>query len=69
MFLQTVTGDTLVLDRSLADRATKVFREAEGDLKDESELSYIDDFQHEDEEEEKDLENANLLAPVLAGKS
>ena len=46
-----------MLDRSLADRATKVFREAEGDLKDESELSYIDDFQHEDEEEGKDLEN------------
>ena len=36
-------------------------------LKDESELSYIDDFQHEDEE--NDSENRDLLAPVLAGKS
>ena len=63
--LQTVTGDTLVLDRKSADDATKVFRAADSQLKVESELAYIDDFSHEDDEEDEDSEH--VLAPVLAG--
>ena len=61
--LQTVTGDTLVLERKSADDATKVFRAADSQLKVESELAYIDDFSHEEEDEDSE----HVLAPVLAG--